>query len=52
MISKNAFLQTVSGKVRLLDGATGSALLQAGMERGCCQEKWILDHPEVLPALS
>lgn len=31
----------------LLDGATGSNLMKAGMPAGVCPEKWILDHPEV-----
>lgn len=32
----------------LLDGATGSNLMAAGMPRGVCTESWILDHKEVL----
>ena len=35
----------------LLDGATGSNLIKAGMPRGCCTEEWILAHPEILVAL-
>ena len=35
----------------LLDGATGSNLIKAGMPRGCCTEEWVLSHPEVLVAL-
>ena len=31
-----------------LDGATGSNLMKAGMPRGVCAEKWILEHPEVI----
>ncbi len=31
----------------LLDGATGSNLMKAGMPAGVCPEKWILEHPEV-----
>ena len=38
-------------EVHLLDGATGTALLHAGMPRGCCQEAWILEHPEAIIAL-
>ena len=35
------------GKV-LLDGATGSNLMKAGMPKGVCTEDWILQHPEPL----
>ena len=35
----------------LLDGATGSNLMKAGMPRGGCTEKWVLEHPEALLAL-
>ena len=35
----------------LLDGATGSNLMKAGMPRGCCTEEWVLEHPEALTAL-
>ena len=32
----------------ILDGATGTSLIRAGMPTGVCPEKWILDHPDVL----
>ena len=35
----------------LLDGATGTNLLAAGMPRGVCTEAWVLEHPEPLRAL-
>jgi len=35
----------------ILDGATGSNLMAAGMPRGVSAEHWILEHPEVLQAL-
>ena len=35
----------------LLDGATGSNLMKAGMPRGGCTESWILEHPDALVAL-
>ena len=37
--------------IRLMDGATGSNLMKAGMPRGVCTESWVLDHPEALTAL-
>lgn len=38
---------TAQGPV-LLDGATGSNLMKAGMPRGVCAEQWILEHPQVI----
>lgn len=35
----------------LLDGATGSNLMKAGLPRGTCTEQWILEHPQVITAL-
>ncbi|MCI5801999.1 MAG: homocysteine S-methyltransferase family protein [Oscillospiraceae bacterium] len=32
----------------LLDGGTGTALLAAGMPKGCCTEEWVLQHPQAL----
>ena len=32
----------------ILDGATGSNLMKAGMPKGICTEKWVADHPEIL----
>src|SRR5699024_2046757 len=32
----------------LLDGATGSNLMAAGMPRGVCTETWVRDHKEIL----
>lgn len=32
----------------ILDGATGSNLMKAGMPKGVCTEKWVLEHPEIL----
>ncbi|MBQ3490675.1 MAG: homocysteine S-methyltransferase family protein [Clostridia bacterium] len=32
----------------LLDGATGTALFEAGMPTGVCPEEWILSHPDVI----
>lgn len=35
----------------ILDGATGTNLMQAGMPAGACPEVWILENPEVLVKL-
>ena len=48
MLTRQDFLDMLSGSVMLLDGATGSNLQKAGMPRGCCTESWILEHPEPL----
>lgn len=32
----------------LLDGATGTNLMKAGMPKGVCTEQWILDNPDAL----
>lgn len=32
----------------LLDGATGTTLLGAGMPADACVEDWVLSHPDVL----
>lgn len=32
----------------LLDGATGTALMKAGMPTGVCPEQWILENPETI----
>lgn len=41
---------TAAGTV-LLDGATGSNLLKAGMPRGVCPEAWNLAHPSAVQRL-
>lgn len=38
---------TTRGPV-LLDGATGSNLMKAGMPRGVCAEQWNLEHPQAI----
>ena len=48
MLTKEQFHEKIKAGVRFLDGATGSNLQKAGMPRGCCTEKWILEHPQAL----
>ena len=43
--------QTLAAGGLLLDGATGSNLMKAGMPKGVCAESWILEHPEALISL-
>lgn len=46
-MTKAEFLKLCEKPV-LLDGATGSNLMKAGMPRGVCAEEWNLEHPEVI----
>lgn len=39
---------TLTSSLTLLDGATGSNLMTAGMPKGVCTEKWILDNKEII----
>ena len=51
MLTTNAFHSLLENKPLVLDGATGSNLMLAGMPRGCCAEQWILENPEALVQL-
>lgn len=48
MLNKEEFHKLLENKPLILDGATGSNLQKAGMPRGCCTERWILEHPQAL----
>ncbi len=45
---RDEFKKLVESKIVLLDGATGSNLLEAGMPKGICPEKWILENPRAI----
>lgn len=51
MLTKEALWERIQSGPILLDGATGSNLMKAGMPRGCCTEEWVLANPEKLVAL-
>ncbi len=51
MLTREEFHQKIAEGIHVLDGATGSNLQKAGMPRGCCTEKWILENPNALVAL-
>ena len=51
MLTKEQFHQKIAEGIRILDGATGSNLMKAGMPKGCCAENWILENPEPLVSL-
>lgn len=51
MLTKNEFHALCAKGPVLLDGATGSNLMKAGMPRGGSTESWVLEHPQALTAL-
>ena len=51
MLTKEVLWEMARNSPVLLDGATGSNLMKAGMPRGCCTEEWVLANPEKLVAL-
>lgn len=51
MLTKEQLHNRISAGLRFLDGATGSNLQKAGMPRGCCTEKWVLENPDTLVRL-
>ena len=51
MLTKEQFHNLLAGGPLILDGATGSNLMKAGMPRGCCTESWVLAHPNALTDL-
>lgn len=50
-MTRQEFTELTDRGVVLLDGATGSNLIKAGMPRGLSSEQWVLEHPEVLQEL-
>ncbi len=47
-MNQSQWKEFCSNRYILLDGATGSNLMKAGMPTGVCPEKWILEHPDAL----
>ena len=47
-MTRNEFAARLAQGPLLLDGATGSNLMKAGMPKGVCAETWILDHPQAI----
>lgn len=50
-MTRQEFEQLTGNGVVLLDGATGSNLIKAGMPRGISPEQWVLENPGVLQEL-
>lgn len=47
-MTKQELLDRLKKGPLILDGATGSNLMHAGMPRGTCTEKWVAEHPDIL----
>ena len=47
-MTREEFRHLAEEKIIILDGATGSNLIKAGMPNGVCPEKWIIDNPKAL----
>jgi len=47
-VTKQEFQDLVKKGTVLLDGATGSNLMEAGMPRGVCTEQWVYENPQPL----
>ena len=50
-MNKAEFREYIKKGPVILDGATGTNLMEAGMPIGVCPEAWILEHPDVLSEL-
>lgn len=47
-MNKKEFRELFNKKILILDGATGTNLMNAGMPVGVCPEDWILKHRDVM----
>lgn len=50
-MTKEELLQLIEREIVILDGATGTNLMAAGMPIGVCPEQWILEHRQVMADL-
>ena len=50
-MTKQEFQELVNKGTVLLDGATGSNLMKAGMPKGVCTEQWVCENPGPLTQL-
>lgn len=50
-MTKKEFQNLANQRPIILDGATGSNLMKAGMPRGVCTEQWICENPKPLQEL-
>ena len=47
-MTREELLQLIKQEIVILDGATGTNLMAAGMPVGVCPEQWILEHRQVM----
>ncbi len=47
-MTKQEFREYISKNIVILDGATGTNLMSAGMPVGVCPEEWVMEHPDVI----
>ncbi len=47
-MDKSAFRNFITNNIVILDGATGSFLMVAGMSARACTEAWVCEHPDVI----
>ena len=47
-MQKQDFQKLIEHGPVILDGATGANLMKAGMPKGVCTEKWVLEHPDTI----
>ena len=47
-MTRQEFQELINQGPLILDGATGSNLMKAGMPKGVCTEQWILEHKNIL----
>ena len=50
-MERDIFKEITQDRIMILDGATGSNLVAAGMPLKCCSEEWVCDHPDVITKL-
>lgn len=50
-MTKEEFRKLTKKELVILDGATGSNLMKAGMPKGVCTEQWICENPQALMKL-
>ena len=47
-MDKKTFRKLFDEKILILDGATGTNLMAAGMPMGVCPETWILEYKSIM----
>lgn len=50
-MTQKEFAQYCKNRYVILDGATGSNLMRAGMPAGVCPEQWVLEHRSIMLSL-